>query len=39
MLDTGREGIVYRLAIGGSIAFSVQTAFLDAIIWPAYFPY
>lgn len=39
MLDTGREGIAYRLAIGGSIAFSVQTAFLDAIIWPAYFPY
>jgi hypothetical protein len=28
----------YLLAVAGSIAFSVQTALLDALIWPAYFP-
>jgi hypothetical protein len=39
MLDSGRSGLAYWLAIAGSIAFSVQTAFLDAVIWPAYFPY
>jgi hypothetical protein len=26
------------LAIAGSVAFSFQTAFLDAVVWPAYFP-
>jgi hypothetical protein len=29
---------VYRLAVGGSVAFSVQTALLDAIVWVALFP-
>jgi len=28
----------YALAIAGSLAFAVQTALLDAIVWPAYFP-
>ena len=27
----------YALAVVGSIAFAVQTALLDAIVWPAYF--
>jgi hypothetical protein len=27
-----------RLAIAGAIAFSFQTALLDALVWPAYFP-
>lgn len=28
----------HRLALAGSIAFAVQTALLDALVWPAYFP-
>ena len=28
----------YWLAVDGSIAFTVQTLVLDAVIWPAYFP-
>jgi hypothetical protein len=28
----------HRLAVAGSAAFAVQTALLDALIWPAYFP-
>jgi hypothetical protein len=28
----------YALAVAGSVAFSIQTALLDALIWPAYFP-
>ena len=28
----------YRLAVVGSIAFTFQTAVLDALVWPAYFP-
>jgi hypothetical protein len=28
----------YWLAVAGSIAFTVQTALLDALIWTAYFP-
>jgi hypothetical protein len=27
----------YVLAVAGSVAFAVQTALLDALIWPAYF--
>jgi hypothetical protein len=30
--------VPYWLAVAGSIAFSVQTALLDAVVWPAYFP-
>lgn len=28
----------HRLAVAGSVAFSFQTAVLDALVWPAYFP-
>ena len=28
----------HRLAIAGSLAFCFQTAILDALVWPAYFP-
>jgi hypothetical protein len=28
----------YRLAVVGSVAFAFQTAVLDALVWPAYFP-
>jgi hypothetical protein len=27
------------LAVAGVILFSIQTAFLDALVWPVYFPY
>jgi hypothetical protein len=30
--------VAHRLAIAGSIAFTFQTAILDALVWPAYFP-
>ena len=29
---------VYGLAIAGSVAFCIQTALLDALVWPKYFP-
>lgn len=32
------RGVSFRLAVLGSIAFSFQTAVLDALIWPAFFP-
>lgn len=28
----------HRLAVAGSVAFCLQTAVLDALVWPAYFP-
>ncbi|MBW2422607.1 MAG: hypothetical protein JRG86_00060 [Deltaproteobacteria bacterium] len=28
----------WRLSIAGAMAFSLQTALLDAIVWPAFFP-
>jgi hypothetical protein len=28
----------YRLAVGGAVAFCIQTAVLDALVWPAFFP-
>jgi hypothetical protein len=31
------RGVFYGLAIAGCIAFCVQTALLDAFVWPAYF--
>jgi hypothetical protein len=32
------RGASFRFAVLGSIAFSFQTAVLDALIWPAFFP-
>jgi hypothetical protein len=32
------EGPVHGLAVVGALAFCVQTALLDAIVWPYYFP-
>ena len=29
---------LYWLAVAGSAAFCIQTALLDAIVWPLYFP-
>jgi hypothetical protein len=30
---------VYRAALFGCVLFAFQTAILDAMVWPAYFPY
>jgi hypothetical protein len=31
-------GIAYSSAVAGCIAFCIQTALLDALVWPAFFP-
>jgi hypothetical protein len=33
-----QSGWAFRLAVAGSLAFCLQTAVLDALVWPAYFP-
>jgi hypothetical protein len=30
--------LAHKLAVAGSLAFCLQTAILDALVWPAYFP-
>jgi hypothetical protein len=30
--------LAHKLAVAGSLAFCFQTAFLDAVVWPAFFP-
>lgn len=30
--------VPHKLAVAGSLAFCAQTAILDALVWPAYFP-
>ena len=37
-LQPGEPGVAYWLAIAGSAAFCLQTALLDALVWPVYFP-
>jgi hypothetical protein len=37
-LESSFPKVAHRLAVVGSIAFSFQTAVLDALVWPAYFP-
>ena len=37
-LDQRHPAATYWLAVLGSIAFTFQTALLDALVWPAYFP-
>jgi hypothetical protein len=37
-LEPRTPRVAYRLALAGSVAFAFQTAFLDALVWPAYFP-
>jgi hypothetical protein len=34
-----RARVAHALAIVGIVAFAIQTALLDAIVWPAYFPF
>lgn len=38
LIDSERRGLAYWLAVLGSGAFAVQTALLDAVVWPAFFP-
>jgi hypothetical protein len=30
--------LTHKMAVAGSLAFCLQTAILDALVWPAYFP-
>lgn len=32
------QGQQKRLAVAGSVPFALQTAVLDALLWPAFFP-
>jgi hypothetical protein len=36
-LRTGGSSYAYWLAVAGSAAFCLQTAVLDALVWPAFF--
>ena len=38
LLTPSESSAVYWLAIAGVVAFCVQTALLDALVWPVYFP-
>ena len=38
LLQPRQPGWPFRLAVLGCAAFCVQTALLDALVWPAYFP-
>lgn len=37
-LEPRRPGVAFKLALAGAVAFTFQTAVLDALVWPAYFP-
>ena len=37
-LEPRTPRVSYRLALVGSVAFAFQTALLDALVWPVYFP-
>lgn len=39
MLRPRRATLSFRLAVVGSIAFCIQTAILDALVWTAFFPF
>lgn len=38
LLHPRPRGLAYGLAIAGCVAFCFQTAILDALVWPAFFP-
>lgn len=38
LVEPRPRGFFHALAIAGAVAFCIQTALLDATIWPAYFP-
>lgn len=37
-LDTKEPAYLYWLAVAGAVFFCIQTAVLDALVWPAFFP-
>lgn len=39
LIQPRRNTLAFRLAVIGSIAFCVQTAILDALVWTALFPF
>ncbi len=39
LVQPRRDSWAFRLAVIGSIAFCVQTAILDALVWTAFFPF
>ncbi len=38
MVRPRSPSLAHSLAVAGSLAFCLQTAVLDALVWPAYFP-
>lgn len=38
LVRPSQPSVAWRLSIAGALAFSLQTALLDAIVWPAFFP-
>jgi len=36
-LNTNEPGLVYWFAVGGAIAFSIQTVLFDVFLWPIFF--
>jgi len=36
-LNTNEPGLVYWFAVGGAVAFSIQTVLLDIFLWPIFF--
>jgi hypothetical protein len=38
LLNRRQPTWAYSMALLGSVAFAIQTALLDAVVWPAYFP-
>jgi hypothetical protein len=37
-LEPKAPKLSHRLAVAGSILFTFQTAVLDAVVWPAFYP-
>lgn len=38
-LNTKEPAYLYWLAVAGAVFFCIQTAVLDALVWPAFFPF
>jgi hypothetical protein len=38
LVRPSEPSVAWRLSITGALVFSLQTALLDAIVWPAFFP-
>jgi hypothetical protein len=38
-LEPKGRRLAYGFALAGCVFFCIQTAFLDALVWPAFFPF